>query len=68
MSLEFYYVLVIEQIAIAATWMCLISSVLEVGCRLVLVSGTCNVSRVILALNYFITLTKADQRFDICSH
>ena len=68
MSLEFYYVLVIEQIAIAATWMCLISSVLEVGCRLVLVSGACNVSRVILALNYFITRTKADQRFDICSH
>ena len=54
MSLEFYHVLVIEQIAFAATWMCLISSVLEVGCRLVLVSGTCNVSRIILALNYFI--------------
>ena len=68
MSLEFYYVLVIEQIAFAATWMCLISSVLEVGCRLVLVSGTCNVSRIILALNYFITRTKAYQRFDICSH
>ena len=68
MSLEFYHVLVIEQIASAATWMCLISSVLEVGCRLVLVSGTCNVSRIILALNYFITRTKAYQRFDICSH
>ena len=67
MSLEFYHVLVIEQIAFAATWMCLISSVLEVGCRLVLVSGTCNVSRIILALNYFITRTKAYQRFDICS-
>ena len=68
MSLEFYHVLVIEQIAFAATWMCLISSVLEVGCRLVLMSGTCNVSRIILALNYFITRTKAYQRFDICSH
>ena len=68
MSLEFYYVLVIEQIASAATWMCLISSVLEVVCRLVLVSGTCDVSRIILALNYFITRTKAYQRFDICSH